>query len=383
VLRHVLLTDAEERSVLAACRGLAQAGYRVSTIGSVRPAPTHWSRSCSERFVGPDPRTDAAAFIARLEQILTEGHYALLLPGTEASLRAVSASRERLEAHTELRLPPEQVVARAIDKVGLLGEAERAGLPSPETILCTGPVEAQSAAATLGYPVILKPARSFVEVRRQLTHRSAAIATDEPGLARASAGLPPPFLVQRFHAHRPVLSCSGVVADGALRAVAVARYERTWPPQVGPSCFSETILPPRGLARRVEALVSGLGWEGIFQVQLLEIENRFATLDLNPRLFGSLALPIGAGANLPAVWCDWVLTGKADAAVQARAGVRYRWEEGELRNLLCALRSGRVRAAAAVVVPRRRVVHAYFERTDPVPLVAWGIGLFFRLRRRR
>jgi predicted ATP-grasp superfamily ATP-dependent carboligase len=382
VLARVLLTDAEERSVLAACRGLAQAGYRVDAVASSRPAVTHWSRRCATRLIAPDPRVDAEGFVARLEAILRDGEYAILLPGTEASLVAISAARETLERHTEIRLPPASTVARCLDKIVLLAEAERAGLAAPETIVCSDLPEALAAVAVLGYPVMVKPPRSFMEVGGGLSHRSTACASDDASLARAVQGLVGPFLVQRFERNRAVLSCSGVVAEGTLSALAVARYVRTWPPEAGPSCCSETIRPPSGLTQRLEALVTALGWEGIFQVQLLELDDRLAALDLNPRVFGSLALPIGAGANLPAVWCDWVLNRGREASVEARAGIRYRWEEGELRHLLRNVRGGRLLAAAAIAVPRRRVVHAYFERTDPGPLAAWAIGALARLSKR-
>jgi predicted ATP-grasp superfamily ATP-dependent carboligase len=383
VTPQVLLTDAEERSVLAASRGLASAGYRVGAVAASRPAVTHWSRRCSTNLVAPDPRTSAEAFTSRLEDILRADDYALLMPGTEASLLVISAARQRLERYTQLRLPPEAAVARSVDKVVLLAEAERAGLPAPETFTCRSVAEAQAAAATLGYPVIVKPSRSFVEVAGKLEHRSAVVVTSAVGLDGLVARLEVPFLVQRFLGDRPILSCSGVRADGELRALAVARYVRTWPPVAGPSSFSETIPPPAGLTSRIESLLDGFPWDGIFQLQLLALdEGRFATLDLNPRLFGSLALPIGAGANLPAVWCDFVLSRRVGARVEARAGFRYRWEEGELRHLLRELRHGHLGAAVAVAAPRRRVVHAYYERTDPGPIAAWTVGLLGRLSRR-
>jgi predicted ATP-grasp superfamily ATP-dependent carboligase len=344
---------------------------------------THWSTCCDAKLLAPDPRADPAGFVAGLVDAVADGEYAMLLPGTEASVLAVSAARQELEPHVLLGLPPEGAVARALDKVELLAVAARAGLPPPETITCRGRGEARAAATALGYPLILKPARSLVSAGSELRHRNAVVVEDDEGLVREAERLGSPMLVQRFVAGT-VLSCSGVVVGGALRAFAVARYHRTWPPQAGPSSFSETIPPPDDVTTRIESLLLELGWEGIFQVQLLELEaGRLATLDLNPRVFGSLALPIAAGANLPLVWCDWVLGRQGGPQVTARAGVRYRWEEGELRHVLKELRAGHIRRAGSVLRPRRRVVHAYFERGDPGPLLAWALGLLGRLVRQR
>jgi predicted ATP-grasp superfamily ATP-dependent carboligase len=133
--------------------------------------------------------------------------------------------------------------------------------------------------------------------------------------------------------------------------------------------FSETIIPPRGLLDRAEALVGSLGWQGIFELELLETTDGFAVLDLNPRPYGSLALAVNAGANLPALWCDWLL-GRDPAPVVARPGALYRWEDADLKYLFWQLRRGHCRAAARVLVPHRRVTHALFRLTDPAPLAA-------------
>jgi predicted ATP-grasp superfamily ATP-dependent carboligase len=380
---RILLTDAEERSVLAACRGLAGAGYAVGAVAARRLALTHWSRRCDIKLVAPDPRVDPAGFVNQIADTLAGGEYALLLPGTEASLLAVSAAREKLEPHVRLGLPPAKTVARALDKVELLAVAERVGLAPPQTTSCQGRDEALAAATALGYPLILKPARSFVASGSALRHVNAVVVENEDVLVNEVERLGSPVLVQRYLAGRAVLSCSGVMGGGALRAFAVARYLRTWPPQAGPSSFSETIPPPSDVERRIESLLVELEWEGIFQVQLLELKpGRIATLDLNPRLFGSLALPIAAGANLPAVWCDWVLGRPGRVPVTARAGVRYRWEEGDLRHLLKELSGGHIRAAGSILRPKAHVVHAYFERGDPGPLVAWAMGVLRRGLRR-
>jgi hypothetical protein len=82
-----------------------------------------------------------------------------------------------------------------------------------------------------------------------------------------------------------------------------------------------------------------------------------------------MALAIAAGANLPAVWVRWLL-GESPAWCEARPGVRFRWEDAELRHLLWQARRGDLRAALAVLRPRRNAAHAYFRLDDPGPLGA-------------
>ena len=123
------------------------------------------------------------------------------------------------------------------------------------------------------------------------------------------------------------MSVAGVMSDEGLLAVACARYTRTWPAASGSASLSVSVEPPPGLVRRVEQLVAGIGWQGIFELEFLDLGGgTLSAIDLNPRVYGSLALAIEGGANLPAIWCDLVL-GRRPAFAAARAGRRYRWEE--------------------------------------------------------
>jgi hypothetical protein len=107
---------------------------------------------------------------------------------------------------------------------------------------------------------------------------------------------------------------------------------------------------------------------------LSRADGGFAVIDLNPRLFASMTLDHRAGANLAGIWCEWLLGGRP-TPVTASPGFRYRWEEGELCHLVWHLRRGHLRAAASVLLPHRRVVHAWFRVTDPAPLLARALQL--------
>ena len=250
----------------------------------------------------------------------------------------------------------------------LLEAAAAAGLAPPATIVSEAAELARHDASTLGFPVILKPLTSFARDGDTLRHRSAEVARSPEEVSELAPGVGPPLVIQRYE-QRPVLSCAGVGTEAGVLALAVARYSRTWPIGAGPSSYSVTITPPDGLRDRLEVLLRTIGWRGIFQVQLLELEDRFATLDFNPRIFGSLGLAVAAGANLPAVWADIVLGRDVDA-VTARPGVHYRWEEGDAKHFVTQLSRRRFRNAASVLVPRRLTTHAYVRGNDPLPLAA-------------
>ena len=97
------------------------------------------------------------------------------------------------------------------------------------------------------------------------------------------------------------------------------------------------------------AVLGSIGWQGIFELEFMRSsDGAFTTLDLNPRTYGSMALAIRAGADLPALWCEWLLGGRPDP-VFARPGFHYRWEDAELRRLVWEIRRGSLSGAAAVL----------------------------------
>jgi predicted ATP-grasp superfamily ATP-dependent carboligase len=369
---RVLVTDAEQRAVLAACRGLRSAGFLVSAVAAARPAPGHWSRSCSSRYRLPHALADEEAFVNGLERILHAHPHALLLAGTDASLLAVSKHRKQLERHTSLGLPPHPVVVRSLNKLEVGRVASSCGLSPPETAVCAGVEEALHAASRFGYPVVVKPHITVLEVDGVRVRLASVRADDAAEVAQIVPGFGERCLVQPTE-RGPIVSYAGVMGEGRLTATAVSRYHRTWPPDAGNASFSETIEPPRALGAQVLALLTALGWRGVFELELIAREGgHFSAIDFNPRVYGSMALAIAAGVNIPAIWARSVL-GERFTPVQAGRGYLYRREDADLRNAIRLLRARRIRPALAVARPQRRVTHAFFTARDPAPAAAHAL----------
>ena len=100
----------------------------------------------------PTRARTSEGFIDGLDVLLQSGRYDALIPGSDASLLAVSEHRERLEGSTRLGLPSREAVRRSVDKRLLLEVADLAGLAAPHSKACTDLEEAEAAASELGYP---------------------------------------------------------------------------------------------------------------------------------------------------------------------------------------------------------------------------------------
>lgn len=159
-----------------------------------------------------------------------------------------------------------------------------------------------------------------------------------------------------------VTAVSGVVHDGVLRAAVAQRSVRLWPARAGTTSWGVTVEPD---AMRLEALSAIMhDHEGVFQAQFVGPY----LIDINPRVYGSLPLAVAAGVNLPAIYCA-LLQGRSVPWTVGRAGVRYRWLEGDVRHVLAAVRGGAMswQAAAAAARPRRGTAHSVLQWSDLGP----------------
>jgi predicted ATP-grasp superfamily ATP-dependent carboligase len=390
---RVLLTNAEERSMLAVTRCLHTSGYRVTAASPTRLAPGQWSRACTRRVCIPDARSDAPGFLAGLRHELQSNHYETLIAGSDSALLAISRDRAQLEDLTRLGLPPHTVVQATLNRERLAETAAQVGLTPATSIRCSTRGEVLAAARELGYPIVLKSTDAAIaegSLSVQAVPKGHVVRKPKD-LDEALTSFAGDLLVQRY-LRGTLLSVGGVIAGGQLLGLAVSRYHRTWPPSGGSSSYGETVSPPAVLEDRVEHLLDVLKWEGIFELELIHKDTdgptgetgEFVPIDLNPRPYGSMALARAAGAPLASIWCDWLLGRSplnASRPIRALAGHRYRWEDGDLRHLWWQLRRGHLRASTAPLRLHRRVTHAHFERADPMPLLARGLVLGERMIR--
>jgi predicted ATP-grasp superfamily ATP-dependent carboligase len=370
-----LIVDANERSAVAACEALARGGYRVGTASSLRPAPAEWSRFSHQRFPLPNPREEPLRFATAVGEIAATHSYDVALPCSEGSLWALANNRRVMgEGPIGTRLPSGEVVARSTSKAELLKIAPQVGFAAPETVVCANHDEVEAAIARVGYPFVLKPRRTVFDRDGAVRHLASAVVETPDELEAKLALVGWPCLVQR-HEQGAIVSIGGVRADGELLGLACSRYARTWPPDAGSVCFSRTFEPSSALVEALEGLLAELAWEGIFELELAERDGgELAVLDFNPRIYGSLALAVRAGAPLPAIWCEWVLAGRKSRG-WARPGVSYRWTDADLRYAVRRMREGRWREATAALWPRRRVAHPYFRLRDPLPALVRAIEI--------
>jgi predicted ATP-grasp superfamily ATP-dependent carboligase len=317
----------------------------------------------SFRHAVPSPADGGEQFTAAVRQAVLGGGYEVVFSGGDAEMLALSVARDEIPA-----IVPwcrHDRVARAVDKLHLARLAHSAGLRYPETAEAT-----PEALRRLGdRPIVVKPRIPVIEGRHRLF--KTIIARDRAKAERraerlASEGFVP-LLQEQVSGH--LVGLTLVIGRlGEVLARVQQRAERLHPPDAGVSVRATTVPVEERLAERAHRLLIDLGWFGLAQLQLLQRANEEPSLvDLNGRFYGSLALALAAGSNLPALWGGAATGAPVTPIDDALPGVRYQWFEGEFARTRSERLGARVRELASATRYAKGAAQSIWARDDPGP----------------
>jgi len=363
VARTPILVIADEYYAnLAAVRALRAAGYE-PWVGSMTPdGYAQRSRAVAGVLPLPSPSAGEQVFVEAVAAAAARCGAAAVLPGSESSVLALSGSSDGVVHGLSKR----EAVLGVTDKQSLATLASASGLltPGARTI---EPGELPSADEGLQFPVVVKPRAGALQSAAAIHEVPDAVKVGSMAELKRVVGARPElaWLVQPFIRGR-LIAVAGVARDGHVLCTVHQAARRTFPRDCGVSAFAETVARDEQLDDGVRRLVAASGLSGIWEAQFIAGRDGTYLIDLNPRPYGSLALAVAAGLNLPAIWID-ALLGRERLIGEYRVGQRFRAEMRELGFLTQALASHDLRAAASVLVPRGRTTHAVLSVRDPTP----------------
>jgi protein-tyrosine-phosphatase/predicted ATP-grasp superfamily ATP-dependent carboligase len=339
--RSVLITDAHELAGLGAVRSLGRAGHRVTVAHPRRPelCASRGSRYVAARLTSPDPWQDQPAFRAWLMDQARSGRYDAILPISEAAIVAASAVRARLGPGPAWLMPDDRALGFALSKVQATQAAARAGLLVPRTVV-PGAGPAAQELAGLRFPLILKR-----------DNRLLADGRYEKGAAACVHDLAQAEVILRAWEGASLLAQEHVPGHGA--GVFLLRFDGTTHlrfchrrlhevPYTGGFSSLRESCHDDALVAQAEALLSAIDYAGAAMVEFRRGPDGAAWfLEINGRLWGSLALCLHAGADFPLALLECHLFGRPRRPQPPYAdGIRCRnVVPGELLHLQSILRA--------------------------------------------
>ena len=373
----VLVVGDNDLAGLATVRSLGRAGLRVSLVSFEDCPAARWSRHVARVHRLGHPLKDPAGFAQAVLALVRREGFDLVLPTSDKGLLPLLPVRREIEAHARFAAPSDEALDAACRKEATVALARSLGVPVPPTeVLHDGAPLPRPRA----FPVVLKPSRSVVPGTTR--RNEVAIARTQEDIERL---LPPmlkngPVLVQGFVGGRGV--GLNVLADRG-EVVAAFQHRRVHEPHDGGASSyraSEPLCP--ALLGHARKLMAALRWTGPAMLEFKDCPVAGPSLmEINGRLWGSLALAIAAGVDFPRLAYELFVQRKTTPTFAYRAPVYVRHTTKDLfwlrQNFTAPAGSLRLSLpqilGEAMNVLRLREGYDLEWLTDPLPAVAaWG-----------
>jgi predicted ATP-grasp superfamily ATP-dependent carboligase len=298
----------------------------------------------------------------------------VLFPAADGAVEFIDRNEKALGSAYALACASWECVQRVQNKQVLLEHAARIGVPIPATAFPKSVEELESVAATLCYPVIIKPLTSHhwkrPEVAAAVGGAKALVVKDAGELLdsyRKVAPLAPEMMVQEIvpgEIDRLLTFLGYVGRDGRPLAGCVRKKMRQYPPGFGYCCLAETVRDPEVMDLAIRLLTS-LGYRGIAGVEFKRDARTGVPklIEINTRAVRTTSTAIGAGVDLP--WIAYQdLSGDAPVAPVFDYEVPVRWIHlrSEVRAAVPMIRNGELSLREWLRIfrgPRAEVIWAW------------------------
>lgn len=358
-MSRILVTDGDQRSTLAVVRSLGTAGHHVVVCSATGRSLAGASRHCREEHAVADPASDRAAFVAGVGGLIDSVGIDVVLPMTDVSASLLLDARGDLR-NVRLPLPQKETWHLVTHKERLLRIASDLGVPVPRQVVLHSTADRGLAARApdeLGFPLVLKPARSAVPAGQGMRKLGVAVAGSAADLEARLASYPTeayPLLVQE-HISGPGVGAFMLCDNGRVLAAFGHKRLREKPPTGGVSVYRESVPLAPDVKRHAEAILGHVSWTGVAMVEFKGDPVRGVPylMEVNGRLWGSLQLAIDAGVDFPRLLVDMAMGREVAPVTSYRVGRRSRWLWGDFDHLLWLLRAGPQERAADRTLPGR------------------------------
>jgi protein-tyrosine-phosphatase/predicted ATP-grasp superfamily ATP-dependent carboligase len=292
---RIFVTDAHELAGLGAVRSLGRAGHEVIAgfpANLARPASSY-SRYCSGHRAYPNPWISQPEF--RQWLLRSADEFDLVLPISEAALFAASGCQSEMPSSTRVVVPPASSLEYVLSKRHATERAIAIGIPCPSTAFSPEDIEGLKPPYIVRTDNRLMPDGSYqkgstryVEEPTQLMDWLSEL--DGNGV--------------RWIVQEPIVGkgAGAFLLRWGDRTLLTFAHERIHevPFYGGWSSLRKSVFSPE-MIETASRLLSSIGFQGAAMVEFLRGDGTGAPhfIEINGRLWGSLALALHAGVDFP------------------------------------------------------------------------------------
>ncbi len=359
-MKKVLVLDANQRSALAVTRSLGKQGVALVTGDETATALAGQSRYSLQYLSYPSPRLDAERFISSIAMTCDKEEIDIIFPMTELTTTLLLKHRDRIPG-IKLPLADGDSIDTLANKCSLMKLAGSLDIPIPATQYFENAENLPDKLADMSYPLVMKPARSWLQYKGEWLHTSVKIAHNREQAAEIitsdAAFHSAAFMLQAFVPGKG----EGVFAlynEGQPLTFFAHKRLREKPPQGGVSVLSESTSVDKRLESYSRKLLEHVNWHGIAMVEFrVDDHGNACLMEINTRFWGSLQLAIDAGVDFPWLLYQTSCGISTRPVTKYKTGTRLRWLLGNVDWLYLILRDNhfstkeKIYAALSFITP--------------------------------
>lgn len=292
----ILVLDGYCNAAVETLQSLGRKGLEVDVSAESADCLAFHSRHVARKL--RQPPAGSEDFNVWLREQFALRQYDLIVPATEASLLGIRPLDPTDPIRLRSVLPGNRSMDIALDKHQTYEFARGLGVPMPQCVLLSGKAESNRPER---FPVVLKSLHSKVLIDGNLRSFPAQVVRNlkeyQEVLNRWQ-----PFTVMEWQEY---IFGRGIGAEFLYdhgKKVWHFVHERIHelPLTGGASSYRRSIEPPQPLLADAEKLLTALEWHGVAMVEFrVDAGGQHWLMEINPRLWGSLALAIDAGVDFP------------------------------------------------------------------------------------
>lgn len=336
---RVLVIGDNDRAGLTAVRSLGRAGLQVHLVAFEAGSVTRRSRYVYRTYQLGQPLADPEGFADRVVDLVRRHSFDLAVPTSDKALLPLMPRRLELAGHTRLAAPDQTGFEATHFKHITVAIARRLGIAVPQTQVLRGPNDL-GRLQPVQFPVVLKPTCS-IQLGVPGKNEVCVVRSADELLRR----LPPmlarcPVLVQEYcRGHGVGLN---VLADRG-KVIAAFQHRRVHEPiDGGASSYRVSMSLSSELLSAAGRFCRELAWTG---PAMLEFKQDLATgqtvlMEVNGRLWGSLALAVQAGVDFPRLLYELLVQERAQPTFEYRVPFYVRHSTADADWLATTLRYG-------------------------------------------
>lgn len=319
-MNRILITDGLWRKSVVAIRSLGKENLKITVTGTSLFTSGFYSRYCNRKLITTDPKVNPKVFFQQIKSELTKNKYDLLITMEDATIKALLPHRHEIEKLTRFPLPNNKSFEIASDKEKTLKFAKKINIDIPQTYFNISKIDTNK----ITLPVIIKPTISSGSRGLQYINTIKTLTETVKKIKKTKTNA---VIQERIPQDGQEVGVN-LLFNHQHQAVAGFTYKRIrdYPVSGGPSTLRESTHNP-ALMQTAIKLLEKLKWVGVAMVEFKydPRDNKTKLMEINPRFWGSLALPVAAKINFPYLLYLQETNQKITPTFTYPVGIRARW----------------------------------------------------------